>query len=85
MWGRGPFAVVRLEPAADQVGNRQGTQAYDTTRDGSSATLDLAAKYPGFFKDVPGGYFFGWHFANESDPDRKAYPFIWARWLFPGR
>ena len=48
-----------------------------TSRGGQDATIDLAKKYPGFFKDVPGGYYFGCHFANETDPN-KGYPFIWV-------
>jgi len=60
-----------------QVGSQDGKQAYETTRGGQDAFIDLAAKYPGFFKDVPGGYYFGCHFANETDPNKKGYPFIW--------
>lgn len=59
-----------------QVGSSNGRDAFYTTRDGIDATLDMAAKYPGFFKEVPGGYFFGSHFANETNPDRKGYPYI---------
>ncbi|HEY8694844.1 MAG TPA: hypothetical protein VIR57_19110 [Chloroflexota bacterium] len=61
-----------------QVGSQDGKQAYETTRGGQDAFIDLAAKYPGFFKDVPGGYYFGCHFANETDPNKKGYPFIWV-------
>src|SRR5207237_8443358 len=61
-----------------QVGSSDGGHAYDTTRDGRDAYIDLAVKYPGFFGEVPGGYYFGCHFANETDPNRKGYPFIYV-------
>lgn len=65
-----------------QIGSAGGENdkglAYDTTRYGDSAMIDLAKKYPGFFTDVPGGYFFGCHFANETDPNKKGYPFIYV-------
>lgn len=62
-----------------QIGGRDGGRAYATTlrgagQDGATATIDLAKEYG--LTDVPGGYFYGAHFANETDPNKRGVPFL---------
>jgi hypothetical protein len=50
-------------------------------RDGSiidrhEAFVNLEAEYG--ITDVPGGYFYGCHWAAELDPDKKGYPLLWT-------
>jgi hypothetical protein len=49
-------------------------QAMNTTLNGQEAVVDLEAEYG--ICQVPGGYFFGAHFANETDPAQKGIPFL---------
>lgn len=77
------FSLYELHIADDegykvfyQVGSADGNQIYDTTRNSTDAFIDMAKEYPGFFNEVPGGYYFGCHFGNETDPNKRGYPFI---------
>jgi hypothetical protein len=50
-------------------------------RDGSivdkaEAFINLEAEYG--LCDVPGGYFYGCHWPQERDPDKKGYPLLWT-------
>jgi hypothetical protein len=51
-------------------------EVYDTTKNGEPAEIDLAAEYG--YEDLPAHYGYGAHWAIESDPDRRALPFLFA-------
>jgi hypothetical protein len=49
-------------------------QQYDLRYNDREAVIDLEAEYG--ICEVPGGYFFGAHHANETDPALKGIPFL---------
>ncbi|MPZ68597.1 MAG: hypothetical protein GEU71_03610 [Actinobacteria bacterium] len=48
---------------------------YATYLNGEQAYVDLEAEYG--IRDVPAGYFYGWHRAHETDPNKKGIPLLW--------
>ncbi len=61
---------------ADYAGlRRYQTQLKNADGDVGDAVIDMEAEYG--LCEVPGGWFYGAHFASERDPNKRAYPFIW--------
>lgn len=48
--------------------------AYHTHLNNEHAVIDLQAEYG--LRTVPGGYYYGWHRAHETDPAKKGIPIL---------
>lgn len=52
-----------------------GRERYDTRLNESGAVVDLEKEFR--LREVPGGYFYGSHLANEMDPAYRGIPLLW--------
>lgn len=67
------------EPVLDSKGKTEGytvKEVYDTQKGGQPAEIDLEAEYG--MERLHAYYGYGAHWAIESDPDRRALPFLYA-------
>jgi hypothetical protein len=68
----------QVGPVPGRGNQRKGYRTYMVDGEGRSAAAFINLREQYGIDDVPGGYFYGAHHANERDPDKKGIPLLWT-------